>query len=185
MNSMNAGNLLNTAWLLPFALALHEIEEWNIHGWYVRNYVDLPEGRTPTTIRFFLVFLSLLGFFWFALAVVWGDSSVCAWIILPLVALIVQNVFQHLYWQFLFKQYAPGIVTAVFLLMPLCGYIVFECALGALVPLWYLIVLGVLMVPGMVETVKVRNRLTRSIMTIHKFSRASVNWIGLTIGSAS
>jgi hypothetical protein len=28
-------------WLLPTALLIHEVEEWNILRWYRRNFVDL------------------------------------------------------------------------------------------------------------------------------------------------
>jgi hypothetical protein len=169
---------MNQFWYLAVALALHETEEWNIHGWYVRNFCDLPERRTPTTIRFFLVFLSVAGFVWVGVAEGFGDAA--AWIVLPLVALIVQNILQHIYWQFLFREYAPGIVTAVLLLTPLSGWIIYSTIARGMVASWYIVVLAVAIVPGLVETVNVRNRLTRAIQTIHRFSVWGVGKCGLS-----
>ena len=166
-------------WLLPVALALHEAEEWNIHGWYQRNFVDLPAGRTKTTIRFFLVFLSIVGFIWTGTAALWGKPSSTAIILLPLVALIAQNVIQHIYWHFYFGQYAPGILTAVLVLGPLVAYFVFVSLAQGLVPEWYVILLGALMLPGLVETIRARNRLTQAIVVIHKFSRTAVKRLGI------
>ena len=167
-------------WLLAAALAIHEAEEWNIYGWYKRNYVDMPEGRTPTTIRFFLVFLSVLGFVWVGIAVCWGDSTIASWIIMPLVGLIVQNIMQHVYWQVRFKGYAPGLWTAIVLLAPLSCGIVVTSIVKAMVPLWYLVVLGVVIIPGLLDTVRARNTLTRGILAVHKFSLRCVVLLGLT-----
>jgi hypothetical protein len=165
--------------LIPIALALHEAEEWNIEHWYRRNYVDLPAGRTKTTIRFFLVFLSCIGFVWTGIAMCWGDPGVAAWIILPLVFLMIQNVLQHVYWQFLFKEYAPGIVTSAFLLGPLSSWFVYVSVVNGSVPIWYVFLLGAGMVPGLVDTIRARNRLTQAILAIHRFSSFSVRKLGI------
>ena len=166
-------------WLLPFALAFHEAEEWNIFRWYRRNFIDLPPERTKTTIRFFLVFLSFTGFIWTAIAFSWENPTITAMILFPLIALILQNIIQHIYWQFLFRQYAPGIVTSVVLLLPIVCWFLYWVVTKSEVPLWYIVVFGVLIIPGLIQTVKVRNRLTSAIYSIHKFSLFAVRKIGL------
>lgn len=167
-------------WLLPIALAIHEAEEWNILGWYHRNFVDLPPGRTNTTIRFFLIFLSLMGFVWTGIGALSGDPAVAAMILFPLLALIIQNILQHIYWQFLFGQYAPGILTSMVFLTPLVFYFVYVSTVNGYAPLWYSALLVVLTIPGLIQTVRSRNRLTTAIYTIHKFSLYAVKRLGLT-----
>jgi len=167
-------------WLLAVALALHEAEEWNIYGWYERNYVKMPASRTKSTIRFFLVFLSILGFVWVGVAVCWGSPVIAAWIILPLVGLIAQNVLQHVYWQIRFKEYAPGLLTAIVLLAPLSYGIINASIVEASVPVWYLIIIGVGIIPGLVDTVRAGNRLTRGILGIHSFSLRGMKLLGLS-----
>lgn len=157
-------------WLLAGALALHEAEEWNIYGWYQRNYVGMPANRSRMSIRFFLVFLSVVGFVWAGIAGIWGNASVASWIIMPLVALIIQNLVQHVFWQIRFHEYAPGLATAVLLLAPLSAGIVLTSLKDELIPPWYLTVLCLAIIPGLVDTVRAGNRLNQGILAIHRFS---------------
>ncbi len=173
-------DLIPQLWILAIVLAIHEAEEWNIYGWYQRNYVEMPPERTPTTIRFFLVFLSVVGFVWVGAAVAWGNPSAAAWIIMPLVGLIVQNVLQHLYWQARFKEYAPGIWSAVLLLLPVSIAIVVTSLRESLVSVWYVLVLGAAIIPGLVDTVKSGNRLSSGILAIHRFSIRCVAMVNKT-----
>jgi hypothetical protein len=167
-------------WLLAASLVLHEAEEWNIYGWYERNFVAMPANRTKTTIRFFLVFLSVVGFLWVAIAQSFGDSSIASWVVMPLVCLILQNVLQHVYWQIRFTQYAPGLCTAVLLLAPLSLGIIITSTVEHLIPSWYMIALGVAIVPGLVDTVRSGNKLTRALLLIHGFSCLCVELLGLS-----
>jgi hypothetical protein len=166
-------------WLLPVALALHEFEEWNILGWYERYFINMPAQRTKTTIRFFLVFLSVTGFVWTGAAVISGSRAVAILILLPLVAMILQNVLQHIYWQFLFRVYAPGIVSGVILLLPLSLYFLYVSMGNDMVPSWYPALFIVLIIPGLVQTVRAKNELTSAIRLVHKFSLFVVNRLGI------
>ena len=173
-------NIHTQIWLLAGALALHEAEEWNIYGWYQRNYVEMPANRSEMTIRFFLVFLSVLGFLWAAIAQIWGDASLSSWIIMPLVGVIVQNILQHVYWQIRFREYGPGLGTAVLLLTPLSAGIIIASVKENLVPAWYLLALGVAILPALVDTVRSGNRLSQGILAIHRFSVSSLKLMGLS-----
>lgn len=167
-------------WLLAGALALHEAEEWDIYGWYQRNYVEMPANRSEMSIRFFLVFLSLLGFAWAGFAQIWGDAKLTSWIIMPLVGLIVQNLLQHVYWQIRFREYAPGLGTAALLLTPMSVAIVITSIKDNLIPAWYLFALAVAIIPGLVDTVRSGNRLSQGILAIHRFSISSLKLMGLS-----
>ncbi|SRR6266567_7318237 len=88
-------SFLTAIWLLPVALLLHEAEEWNILRWEQRNFVNLP-AKTNAGVRTFLVFFTLFGFLWTALA-----------------AGAFLNALQHLFYTLYFRQYTPGVITSV------------------------------------------------------------------------
>jgi hypothetical protein len=161
-------DFLSVLWLFPIAFALHEAEEWNIMKWYHRNYSDLPPA-TDRSARTWIVFISLVGFAWTAIAVLPGSPSVAAFVLLPLVAIAIQNGLQHIYWLFCFRQYAPGVVTSVLLVIPIGGYIVAMAVQQGHVPIWYVAIWAALMIPGLVQTVRAGNEMTAPVRAIHNW----------------
>ena len=148
------------------AFALHEIEEWNILRWYQRNYVEMPPS-TDRAVRAWIIFVILVGFAWCGVATLPGNPVLAAYVFLPAIAVATQNALQHVYWTFYFKQYAPGIITAVFGLIPIGAYIAVQAVWQRYVPTWYVGILLLLLIPGLVQTVKAENRMTAQIRAIH------------------
>jgi hypothetical protein len=95
------------------------------------------------------------------------NPVLAAYVFLPAIAVAMQNALQHVYWLFYFKQYAPGIITSVFFLIPLGVYIAIQAVGQSLVPLWYVGILLLLLLPGLVQTVRAKNRMTKQIRAIH------------------
>jgi hypothetical protein len=153
-------------WIFVIAYAFHELEEWNILRWYQRNYVDLPPS-TDKAVRVWIVFLILVCFIWCAVATLPGNPVFAAYAFLPTIAVAMQNALQHVYWLFYFKQYAPGVVTSAVLLIPLGVYVTVQAVWQAYVPLWYVGILTLLIIPGLVQTVQAKNRMTKQIRAIH------------------
>lgn len=153
-------------WIFAIAYALHELEEWNILRWYQRNYTDLPPA-TDKSVRVWIVFFSLMTFAWCAAATSPGNPVFAAYAFLPTIALAMQNALQHVYWLFYFKQYAPGVVTAVVFLIPLGVYVTEQAMWQTYIPLWYVGLLILLIIPGLVQTVQAGNRMTKQIRVIH------------------
>jgi len=73
--------------------------------------------------RTWIVLFSLAIILWFAVALLPGSPSAAALVTLPIIALTVQNGLQHTLRLLSFRQYAPGVITYVFLIIPLGGYI--------------------------------------------------------------
>lgn len=159
-------DFLTWLWIFAIAFALHELEEWNILGWYRRNYVDLPPS-TDKAVRVWIIFVILVGFIWCGAATLPGNPVFAAYVFLPAIAIATQNALQHVYWLFYFRQYAPGIITSIFCLIPLGASIVIRAAGQGYVPLWYVGILLLLLIPGLVQTVQARNRMTKQIRAIH------------------
>jgi hypothetical protein len=153
-------------WLFAIAFALHEAEEWNILCWYQRNYSDLPPS-TNKAVRVWIVFVILIGFIWCAVATVPSNPSFAAFVFLPAIAIAMQNALQHVFWLFYFKQYAPGVITSVFCLIPLGVYLAIRAVSQHFVPLWYVGILILLLIPGLVQTILAKNRMTKQIRAIH------------------
>jgi hypothetical protein len=159
-------DFIGWVWIFVIAFALHELEEWNILRWYERNYTDLP-ASTNKSIRVWIGFVILISIFWGVIATLPGNTRIAIYFFLPAVFIAVQNALQHVYWQFYFKQYAPGIITAVCLLIPLGIYLISQAVWQYAIPLWYPGILLLLIIPGLIQTYQAKNRMTKPIRAIH------------------
>ena len=154
---LNQMSFLTAIWLLPFALALHEAEEWNILRWYQRGlFVNLP-AKTNTSIRTVLVFVTLFGFLWTALAALPNNPTIAAFVLLPFAAFAVLHALQHLFYTMYFRQYVPGVITSVVLFLPISGYLTARAIEENLVPVVYVVVLVILTIPVLIQTIKAGN----------------------------
>lgn len=154
-------------WLLPLAFALHEAEEWNITRWEHRHFVGMPPNATDKSARAWIAFVSAVGFVWCAVAALPGNPTVAAFVFLPAIAFVLMNAFQHVYWSLHFRQYAPGVVTAIGLLIPTGLYVAFRAVQQGYVPIWYAAVWAVPIVAGLVQTVRAGDRVTAVVRTVY------------------
>lgn len=164
-------SFLTAIWLLPIALALHEAEEWNILGWEQRNFVNLL-AKTHASVRTFLVFFSLFGFLWTALAALFNNPKIAAFVLLPLAAGAFLNALQHLFYTMCFRQYAPGVITSVVLYLPTSAYRTTRAIQENLVPVAYVVVLGILAILGLIQTMKAGNTFIPFFRAISHFGMA-------------
>jgi hypothetical protein len=166
-------NFLSMLWLFLIAFVIHEVEEWNITEFERRNFVGLPATVTKRNARMWIGIICVVGFVWCAAATLPGNSTVAAYVFLPAIALALGNALQHVFWTFYFRQYAPGIVTAALLLVPLGGYVVVRVVQQGYAPLWYVAVLAVLIVLPLVHTIRAGNEMTPPIRAIYNLG----NWL--------
>lgn len=154
-------------WLFPLAFGLHEAEEWNITRWEHRHFVSMPRTATDKSARTWIVFISIVGFAWCAVATLPGNPMVAAFVFLPAIALVLLNAFQHVYWLLYFRQYAPGIVTSIVLLIPTGFYLAARAVQQGYVPIWYVAVWAVPVVVGLVQTVRAGNQVTPLVRAVY------------------
>jgi hypothetical protein len=115
-------SLEQAAWLFPLATTAHNLEEgiwlpaWSAHAGHFRWAVGAAE------FRFAVVILTVLAYFLTLMAVRrggrWLDVLACYWL-----AMLANVVFPHLLATILTRGYAPGIVTAVLLNLPVDSYL--------------------------------------------------------------
>ena len=152
-------SFLTAIWLLPVALLLHEAEEWNILRWEQRNFVNLP-AKTNVSVRTFLVFFTLFGFLWTALA-----------------AGAFLNALQHLFYTLYFRQYAPGVITSIVLYLPIVGYLTARAIEENLVPVAYVVVLVILTILSLIQTMKAGNIVTPPFRAMSHIGMALSKWL--------
>jgi hypothetical protein len=160
-------DFLSMLWLLLIAFVIHEVEEWNITEFERRNFIGVPPTVTKRNARMWIGIICTVGFVWCAAATLPGNPTVAAYVFLPAIALALGNAVQHIFWTFYFKQYAPGLITAVLLIIPLgCSIVVMALQQGY-ASLWYVAVLAALIVIPLFHTVKAGNEMTPPIRAIY------------------
>ena len=176
---LNQMSFLTAIWLMPFALAFHEAEEWNILRWEQRNFVNLP-AKTHAGVRVFLVFFTLFGFLWTALAALPNNPKIAAFVFLPFAAGAFLNALQHLFYTIYFRQYAPGVITSVVLYLPIGGYLTARAIQENLVPVVYVVVLGILAILGLIQTMKAGNTFIPAFQAFSYFGMVLSKWLHIS-----
>lgn len=167
---------LTAIWLLPAALAIHEAEEWNILPWEQRNFVNLP-AKTHASVRTFLAFFTLFSFLWTALAALPNNPTIAAFMLLLLASGGFLNALQHLFYTIYFRQYAPGIVTSVVLLLPISSYLTARAIQENLVPVVYVGALGIVVILGLIQTMKAGNTFIPAFRAVSHIGMALSKWL--------
>ena len=155
-------------WLLPIVLALHELEEWNIKHWNAANFVNSPD--TPeSAIRAVLILVVFIGFAITAISCLFKNPSVTAYISLPFFILVVfNNSISHIYWQLNWGVYAPGVITAAFLNIPIILLLSWHALANKLVSLIFLLTLYVSSIPSLIFTVKQGRIFPEVMLKVHE-----------------
>ena len=160
-------SFLNMLWLFFFIFVLHEFEEWDIDQFEHKHFEGLSPAATDRSARMWIVFISLVGLIWCAVATVPGNPTTAAWIFLPAIAIMLQNALQHIFWSFYFRQYAPGVITATLLLIPFGCYVIARAIEQGYLPIWYVAIWAAFVLMGFAQTVKAGNKMTPLIRTIN------------------
>jgi len=115
-------------WLFPIAVTLHNSEEavW-MPGWTSKNRIRLP--FTPpgdVELRFALVVATGAAFAVAHLSRRHGKQSFWAYIFFGYVVTMLVNVFvPHVPATLLYRMYTPGVITAVFVNLPVMSLLAF------------------------------------------------------------
>lgn len=169
LNLLNSIEFRQVIWIVPIILLLHELEEWNIRSWHIKNSMDVP-GETFLSTRMWILFLSLLGFLWTVLAFIIPSSSISAGVMLVLICFTLLNALQHLIGLFRFKQYNPGFFFSTVVGLPAGLYLTYRILAQNLLSIWIVLAFGILILVGLVLTVKM-------IHFINRFGIKLANWI--------
>src|SRR5262245_12205283 len=161
-------------WLLPTTFTLHELEEWNILGWYRQQFTNPPD--TPDfAVRALLVLFSLLAFLWTAVGVVLPTPRATAYFVLPFfVPFVLANNLQHIYWQVAFAAYAPGVLASAFLNIPAILLLSWHARRSRLVGCPYVVSLYVLSLAPVIAAARTGRTVPATMHRVHEFGA----WFG-------
>jgi hypothetical protein len=169
MDAINLIGFKQIIWAVPTILLLHELEEWNIKKWHEKYFTNFPH-ETNLSLRMWLLFLSLIGFVWTTIAFLIPNNTISAIWMYLLIDFTLFNGLQHLGGLFKFKQFHnPGSFFAVLCGIPADIYITYRILIENLIPVWGIIVLLALIIPGIIETVKAGNKMSKIIYLASAF----------------
>lgn len=113
-------------WLFPIAVALHNGEEavW-MPGWDSSHAAQIPvHPPSAIVIRTVLIVFTVAAFFITYMSARKGRESVWAYLTFGYIVAVLVNVFvPHVPVALVFHSYAPGVVTAVLVNLPLLSYL--------------------------------------------------------------
>jgi len=110
--------LVRSLWLVAGAITVHELEEWNVAAWSARNFTN-HTGVSAEAMWVGLVVITCLFVGWIAAAARLRNPIAIGLVALPAVGLVaLGNAIQHVAWTLLFGEYAPGVASAVLLVVP-------------------------------------------------------------------
>ena len=161
-------SFLAILWLDVLSFVLHELEEWNITKFERRNFVEFPSTATAQSARAWIAFICTVGVVWCAAATLPGSPVFAAYLFSPALVAMLLNAIQHVYWSFLFSQYAPGVITSVVLLIPLNGYLLVRSVLHGYIPIWYGSVLVGGLVLGLINTVTTGKQTPHAVHVVYR-----------------
>lgn len=171
--------LVRGLWLFAAALILHEAEEWNIAPWFERHFSN-NTGIDSHAIWVGLILMSSVFVAWIWISTRFSSTIVVALVALPAVAFVAfGNALQHVAWAILFREYAPGLVTAVVLVIPSVGLVVARSARVHRGLVWYAGVLLAIGTFGAVQTYGWGSELTSSQVSLHHLIMSLTSLLGL------
>ena len=172
-------DLVRALWLVAGAMAIHELEEWNIAEWGARNFSN-HTGISDQAIWVGLLFITVVFVGWIFLATRLHNPLAISLVALPPVGLVaIGNSMQHITWTFLFGEYAPGVVSALFLVLPtsilaiwrmLQVHRLLSLPLGFCAGLW---------VAGVVRTIEAGHEMQAFQVVLHRFCISLAEALGL------
>lgn len=139
-------------WLFPFAVTLHNLEEaiW-LPAFAAAHRTQLPGIVAPTEFRFAVTVLTVAA--WVITYMSWrtGPERIWAYLLFGYVVAMFLNVFvPHIPAAIVFRGYAPGLVTAVALNLPLTVFLSRRAILEGYVSVRKAVAFGVAVPVGIV-----------------------------------
>ena len=168
LSSFASAPFRRVVWLLPLALCLHELEEWNVRAWEV-TFFENPPVASDTALRIVLVLISASGVLWTWVAC--SLPTVRATAIATLFGfgiVTVGNSLQHLYWQTLSDGYAPGAFTSAIVCLPAMALVLWSAIRNRLIGTRHLAALSCMWLLMLVGIVQIGREMPSQIQALHR-----------------
>lgn len=173
INNLSLTTLLK---IVPFAFTLHELEEWNALQWHLKHQSNIPP-IADIDIRTIFLFLIVVCFIVFNLALQFRNKNFTSYILIPFVGLMCYNGFVHLFWTFYFNDYSPGLIFGFFLGVPLMILIVYKMLREKLVKKWYVLIFALLFISMFINTIHLGDKVEPALVNAMLFGQQLVEWL--------
>ncbi len=168
MNKLNKIPFTKLIWLIPIVYLFHELEEWFIFEWWSNVFPDSP----PLPVfagRVWLIASSAFGFILIALFSYFKNKKTLAISSLILASLPFGNGLQHLYWLFYFNSYAPGVIFASFIGIPITIYLVWRAISENLIKKRFILILLIYPIYVFIEVIMAGDQVPNSMKGLVDF----------------
>ena len=142
-------------WLFPVAVTLHNLEEaiW-LPGWVAEHAQELPYVAGPAEFRFAAAALTLAAYVVTYLSAHHGRENLWTYLWFGYVVTMLANVFiPHVPAALIFRSYAPGLLTAVMVNLPVMTFLMIHALRGRYVSGRKAVVFAVVVPAGIVATI--------------------------------
>ena len=165
-NILGLHDLYGYIWIIPLIFSIHELEEWNILKWYKKHYKNMPES-TNTSIRIHIIVFSMASFLLTYLAYMARETFIFSIIIVFLSSFLFFNFLQHVIWTVQLKSYSHGLITASLSVIAVV-FVNMVLIQNKLISIPFYAI-GLLYIPPIVRTVKIKGEMTKEILNVHRF----------------
>ncbi|MBN2710668.1 MAG: HXXEE domain-containing protein [Calditrichaceae bacterium] len=159
-------DFITGSWIFYFFFVIHELEEWNIFKFEDKHFTGLPAGTTPKRSRLWILIICITGLIWVSVAAFSADQAAAAYIFLPAIILVMLNAVQHIFWTVYFREYAPGLISAVLLILP-TGSILIANTVDNYISLWYPVIWAAAALFVLIQTIRAGKNATPMLKIIH------------------
>lgn len=173
---IGASNLITLLKIVPFAFALHELEEWNTLSWHQKNQSNIP-AVTDIDLRTIFLFLILFVFLVFYSAIRLRSKKITSYILFPFLALLCYNGLVHFYWTLYFSDYSPGLIFGFLLGVPLMTVTMYKIVHENLVQWWYALAAGLLFSGLFIEVIRLEDKLEPGIVKAMLLGQKLAQWL--------
>ncbi len=158
-------------WVFGAAVVIHELEEWNISRFERTHFSEVTDVVNDRNARGVIAFISTAGLLWCAGAALTGSAAAAAWVLIPAIGFMTVNALQHVYWSIRFRAMAPGVITAVLLILPASFLLVSVVIKEGYAPVWYLAAWAVPVGLALMETVRQGARMMAVVRGVYGIGR--------------
>ncbi|MBA4383830.1 MAG: hypothetical protein C0410_03775 [Anaerolinea sp.] len=172
INLTNPQTIRSLFFIIPVILLIHELEEWNIYDFHKNSYSSGVNEESKLGGRLWLIFLSLFGFCWTLICYFIPNIVIGTILMMLLVDFTLLNSIQHIGLSIKTKKYNPGLLFGGLFALLAVIFIVWIIVLNNILPVWLLVIILSLVIPGVIESAisSKNNKLPKMVEWILRFS---------------
>ena len=149
--------------IFPFLFALHEFEEWNILSWHQKYQSNIPDV-TDWHLRIIFILFTGIVFAIFYFANKLRNRNITAYIVVPVLFLLLYNGSVHFYWSIKYVTYSPGLIFGFFLSVPVILIMIYKIMSQKMISKLYAVLCGTICTALFIHVIILGDKLEQGII---------------------